>query len=113
MHILNDASRRLFLRRAGAMSALVGSAAAPTALNLAALGSAAAQATGEYRALVCLFFFGGNDSFNMVLPTDCQATAAQVMASARATPATIAGQPSKITARISSGGMENRLAQTT
>ena len=69
MHILNNASRRLFLHQAGALSALVGSAA-PLALNLAALGSASAQTAGGYKALVCLFFFGGNDSFHMVLPTD-------------------------------------------
>jgi len=69
MHILDNASRRLFLHQAGAMSALVGTAA-PLALNLAALGSASAQSAGPYKALVCLFFFGGNDSFHMVLPTD-------------------------------------------
>jgi uncharacterized protein (DUF1501 family) len=69
MNILNDASRRLFLRRSGAMSALVGGAA-PLALNLAAMGSAAAQSQGDYKAIVCLFFYGGNDAFNMVLPTD-------------------------------------------
>jgi len=70
MHHFTNNSRRLFLRQASAMSALVGSAATPLALNLAALGSAAAQTQSDYRALVCLFFFGGNDSFNMVLPTD-------------------------------------------
>ena len=70
MNFPTDASRRLFLRHAGAMSAVVGSAAAPTALNLAAIGSAAAQAQPDYKAIVCLFFFGGNDAFNMVLPTD-------------------------------------------
>ena len=69
MPTLHDRSRRHFLRHAGAMSALAGSAA-PLALNLAAMGSAAAQTAGEYRALVCLFFYGGNDSFNMVLPLD-------------------------------------------
>jgi uncharacterized protein (DUF1501 family) len=69
MNILQDASRRLFLRRSGAMSALVGSAA-PLAMNLAAIGSAAAQTQGDYKAVVCLFFYGGNDAFNMVLPTD-------------------------------------------
>ena len=69
MHSNHDASRRHFLRQAGIMSALTGTAA-PLALNLAALGSAAAQTAGEYRALVCLFFYGGNDSFNMVLPMD-------------------------------------------
>jgi len=70
MYLLKDASRRLFLRHAGAMSALVGAAGAPVALNLAALGTAAAQSAGDYKALVCLFLFGGNDSYNMVLPTD-------------------------------------------
>ncbi len=65
-----DASRRLFLRHAGAMGALLGPVAAPLALNLAALGTASAQAAPDYKALVCLFLFGGNDAFNMVLPTD-------------------------------------------
>ena len=62
-------SRRHFLRHASAMSALVGTAA-PLALNLSAIGSAAAQSRSEYRAIVCLFFYGGNDAYNMVLPTD-------------------------------------------
>jgi uncharacterized protein (DUF1501 family) len=63
-----DASRRQWLCRAAALSAHA--AAAPLALNLAALGSAAAQGAGDYKALVCLFLFGGNDAYNMVLPTD-------------------------------------------
>ncbi|MBK9136571.1 MAG: DUF1501 domain-containing protein [Betaproteobacteria bacterium] len=66
---LESASRRLFLGHGAALSALAG-AGAPLALNLLAAGSAAAQAAGDYRALVCLFLFGGNDTFNMVLPTD-------------------------------------------
>jgi uncharacterized protein (DUF1501 family) len=69
MNILHDASRRVFLRHAGVLSA-AGAAAAPLALNMAALGSAAAQSAGDYKALVCIFLFGGNDSLNMVLPTD-------------------------------------------
>jgi len=64
----HNASRRLFLRHAGAMSTL--GAAAPLALNLSAIGSAAAQSATDYKALVCIFLFGGNDSMNMVLPTD-------------------------------------------
>ncbi|MBX3607195.1 MAG: DUF1501 domain-containing protein [Piscinibacter sp.] len=64
-----DASRRLFLRHAGALSAL-GAAGAPLALNLSAIGSAAAQTATDYKAVVCIFLFGGNDSINMVLPTD-------------------------------------------
>ena len=64
-----DASRRLFLRQAGAPVALTG-AGAPLALNLLAAGSAAAQSASDYKALVCVFLFGGNDAYNMVLPTD-------------------------------------------
>ena len=64
-----SASRRLFLRHVGTLSAL-GTVGAPLALNLAAMGSAAAQTAGDYKALVCVFMFGGNDAFNMVLPTD-------------------------------------------
>jgi len=64
-----DVSRRLFLRHAGALSAL-GAAGAPLALNLSAVSSAAAQSAADYKALVCIFLFGGNDSINMVLPTD-------------------------------------------
>ncbi len=67
--IHHQASRRLFMRQASALS-LVAGAGAPLALNLLAAGSAAAQGAGDYRAIVCLFMFGGNDAFNMVLPTD-------------------------------------------
>jgi uncharacterized protein (DUF1501 family) len=77
MHLLNNASRRLFLRQAGAMSAVMG-AGAPLALNLAAMGSAAAQGVGDYKAMVCVFLYGGNDAFNMVLPTDSASWAAYV-----------------------------------
>ncbi|HZZ31872.1 MAG TPA: DUF1501 domain-containing protein [Phenylobacterium sp.] len=48
-------------------------AAAPLALNLSAIGKAAAQAVGPtapYRALVCIFLQGGNDSNNLLLATD-------------------------------------------
>ncbi len=61
--------RRVFLRQAGAMGLLAG-AGAPMALNLLAASEAAAETAGDYRAIVCLFLFGGNDSFNMVLATD-------------------------------------------
>ena len=48
-------------------------AAAPLVLNLSAIGSAAAQSatsTSPYRALVCIFLQGGNDSNNLLLATD-------------------------------------------
>jgi uncharacterized protein (DUF1501 family) len=62
-------SRRVFLRHAGAVSAL-GGAAAPLALNLSLLGSASAASATDYKAIVCLFMKGGNDAFNTVLATD-------------------------------------------
>ena len=71
----SSASRRLFLQQASAFSALAG-VGAPLALNLAAAGSALAQSAGDYKAIVCLFLFGGNDAFNMVLPTDAASWAA-------------------------------------
>ena len=61
--------RRHFLQRAATMSAM--GAALPFGLNMGALTQASAQsATGNYKALVCLFFNGGNDGFNTVLATD-------------------------------------------
>ncbi len=45
-------------------------AAAPWALNLAAIGEAAAQSATDYKALVCVFLYGGNDYANTVMPYD-------------------------------------------
>ena len=39
-------------------------------LGTLGIGSTSAQAAGaDYKALVCVFLFGGNDSNNMVVPT--------------------------------------------
>ena len=70
-----DSARRLFLRHASAMGAIAGSGA-PLALNLLAAGNVAAQTATDYRALVCVFLFGGNDAYNMILPTDSASWAA-------------------------------------
>lgn len=64
----NRQSRREFIKRASALS--FAGAAAPFALNLASIGAASAQAAGGYRAIVCLFFFGGNDHTNTIIPYD-------------------------------------------
>lgn len=69
-HATMNTSRRQFLRQAGALSSVVGARAAPLALGLSAAANVAAQTAGDYKALVCLFLYGGNDSINMVLPTD-------------------------------------------
>jgi uncharacterized protein (DUF1501 family) len=72
---MQDATRREFLRRTGALG-LVGGAAAPWALNLAALAAASAQTgVADYRALVCVFLYGGNDAYNTVLATDADSWA--------------------------------------
>ena len=63
-----DQSRREFLKRAAALSIVGG--AAPFALNLAAIGEAAAASASDYKALVCIFLFGGNDYANTVIPYD-------------------------------------------
>ena len=46
--------------------------ALPTALNLASMGEAAAfgAADGTYKALVCVFMYGGNDYGNTLIPYD-------------------------------------------
>ena len=64
----NSSSRREFLRLSAGFSAL--GAGAPLALQFAAAGSAAAQTASDYRALICIFMQGGQDSNNMVLATD-------------------------------------------
>ena len=70
MHLLQPHlhSRRAFLRRSGQL-ALSGTAL-PFALNLAAMGEAAAFDATDYKALVCVFFYGGNDYANTVVTYD-------------------------------------------
>ena len=60
--------RREFLRRTAALG-LAGSAG-NLALSLASIGEAAAQSAGEYKALVCVFLYGGNDHDNTFVPYD-------------------------------------------
>lgn len=66
---MSPATRRHVLRMMAAMAPL--GVAAPLALELATIGAASAQvAPPAYKALVCIFLFGGNDSHNAVLATD-------------------------------------------
>jgi uncharacterized protein (DUF1501 family) len=101
-------SRRAFLRRAGQL-AFTG-AALPTAINLAALGEAAAFSAGnDYKALVCVFLYGGNDYANTLIPYDASNYAAYqairgtagseaangiALAKAALTPMLLSGNPS-------------------
>jgi uncharacterized protein (DUF1501 family) len=61
-------TRRAFLRRS-AQLAMTG-AALPLALNLAAMSEAAAFDATDYKALVCVFLYGGNDYANTVITYD-------------------------------------------
>jgi len=68
-------SRRRFLQAASGLAGTLG-ARGPLAMQLAGLAAMAAQSSqaadtaGPYRALVCVYFNGGNDSHNWVVPTD-------------------------------------------
>ncbi len=64
----NPASRRAFLQRSAALS--VAGAATPWALNLSAIGDASAATASDYKALVCVFLYGGNDYANTLVPYD-------------------------------------------
>lgn len=70
MHV----NRREFLRKS--LCAALGGAGLYSALgNLELISAAAAQrpyAFGDYKALVCVFLFGGNDSFNTLVPVSGQ-----------------------------------------
>jgi uncharacterized protein (DUF1501 family) len=61
-------TRRLVLQRGLQLGAM--GVAAPLAINLAAMGEAAAFDNTDYKALVCVFMYGGNDYANTVVPYD-------------------------------------------
>src|SRR6266581_330647 len=62
-------TRRDFIRRAAC--AAVGTAAMTSAIrDLRFMNAAVAQSNlTDYKALVCIFLAGGNDSNNMIIPT--------------------------------------------
>jgi uncharacterized protein (DUF1501 family) len=61
-------TRRMVLKRAMHLGAM--GVATPLAINLAAIGEAAAFDNTDYKALVCIFLYGGNDYANTVVPYD-------------------------------------------
>jgi uncharacterized protein (DUF1501 family) len=60
-------SRRDFLRLGCRTLSTIGAAAA---FGQAGLMTARAQSSNDYKALVCIFLFGGNDANNMLVPND-------------------------------------------
>ncbi|MGQ7846300.1 DUF1501 domain-containing protein [Granulosicoccus sp. 3-233] len=67
-------ARRRFLKRSLAC-AIAGSGAGAMSGKLSLVGSALADSsnfagTNDYKALVCVFLYGGSDSFNLFVPSD-------------------------------------------
>lgn len=106
---MSPATRREILRRASALTC-VGAAASTFGFQLAAMGSAAAQTAPSYKALVCIFMFGGNDANNMVLATDNDSWgrywsarntgAVPIALMPVGTPATLPGGTNPVTGRV-------------
>ncbi len=73
----NKISRRRFLGQA-TCSAVASTTLLSTLLDLKKINAAAAASTtnmanGNYKAMVCIMLGGGNDSFNMLIPTETNA----------------------------------------
>ncbi|AWW75427.1 Tat pathway signal protein [Erythrobacter sp. KY5] len=64
-----ELSRRAFLERSASLA--IAGTASSFALGLTGISEAAALATnGDYKALVCIFLYGGNDHANTLIPFD-------------------------------------------
>ena len=69
-------NRRTFLKTCCSL----GAAGMATQLGrLGVLSAYTQQPAADYKALVCIFMFGGNDSNNMIIPVDSRYTAYQAM----------------------------------
>jgi uncharacterized protein (DUF1501 family) len=64
----HNPSRRRFLHDSASLG--ITAAAAPFVMSLADIGEAAAATASDYKALVCVFLFGGNDYANTLVPYD-------------------------------------------
>jgi uncharacterized protein (DUF1501 family) len=63
-----DPSRRRFLKMAASLGAY--GAMVPLGANLLAMSEASAAGATDYKALVCIFLYGGNDYANTLVPYD-------------------------------------------
>ena len=70
----HDQSRRAFLRRSAQLG--LAGVATPFVTSLGAIGEAAAATATDYKALVCVFLYGGNDWANTLVPYDSVSYAA-------------------------------------
>ena len=65
---MSNVTRRELMKRASLLAAA--GAASPFAMNLLSLNGAKAAEVGGYRALVCVFLFGGMDCHDVLIPYD-------------------------------------------
>lgn len=66
---MNSPTRRTFIRQA-ACAALTTTGILNTIFDLRRLSAAPLDTSGDYKALICLFLFGGNDANNLIIPHD-------------------------------------------
>ncbi len=92
-------SRRDFLK---SCALCFGGAAVGSLSTIHEVLAAGAADFNEYRALVCIFLYGGNDSFNMIIPTSTAEY--QLYDEARASLAVPVGDLLPITPLTSQGG---------
>ena len=91
-------NRRKFLKASGGIGIAGLGAWSDLTRTLAAASLERPKAAGEdYRALVCLFLFGGNDANNMVVPT----SATEYSQYVRTVPTTVTRAPDTGTVRSS------------
>src|ERR1043166_7011029 len=62
-------TRRIFIRQA-ACAALTTTGLLNTIFDLRRLSAATVPSGNDYKALICLFLFGGNDANNVIVPHD-------------------------------------------
>ncbi len=72
-------TRRTFIRQA-ACAALTTSGLLNTIFDLRRLSAAIIADTGDYKALICLFLYGGNDANNVIVPHDASGYASYAAA---------------------------------
>ena len=104
----HDQSRRVFLKRAGALG--LAGVATPFVTSLGAIGEAAAATASDYKALVCVFLYGGNDYANTLPPYDSASYAAYAAARQNLALARSSLDATALTPTNSLGGRQYALA---
>ena len=104
----HDQSRRAFLKRSGALG--LAGVATPFVTSLGAIGEAAAATATDYKALVCVFLYGGNDYANTLTPYDSASYAQYAAARQNIALARSALDATALTPTNSLGGRQYALA---